>query len=234
MLHVSDNNYTMNALIMAAAGVLEEEDVALMRSVDTSETIISARTHRKVLGRIRRYGKERSTSNLYVYCRRVVAALLVACTILFALCMSVEAVRDEIWNTIITWYEKFVEIHFEPDAAPLAVIETYREPTILPEDLEKRVVTKSERSYWVHYTNGDTIVISYKQSPVSDGKTLQQDAEDCSISTVDIHHSSAQLFQYNDGTISVFWVDDEYIYILSTYEGDIGLDELLQIAESIK
>lgn len=78
-------NSNMDALIMSAAHVLIEDTAAYMRSIDTSNTVISKKLDKRIYKRIRQNRRENHWNQVPVTFKKIVAAVMVFCTISFAL-----------------------------------------------------------------------------------------------------------------------------------------------------
>lgn len=228
-------NSNIDALITSAAHVLIDDAAEYMRSIDTSNTVISKSLDRRVHKNIRKYSKKSWWSSVPVACKKVVAAIMIFCTISFAMSMSVEAVREEVWNTILEWYDKFVAVFYVTDETPPSVIEEYREPTLQLAGTQKQEILKNDIDYFLIYVLDDTKVMTYQQMTIlNDSSDL--DGEGCEVINVHVHDNDAHLFTYSDGVRTLTWHDNEYAYIITVYShvNEIGKKELLDIAESIK
>lgn len=228
-------NSNMDALITSAAHVLIDDAAEYMRSIDTSNTVISKSLDRKVHRNIRKYSKKSWWSSVPVACKKVVAAIMIFCTISFAMSMSVEAVRDEVWNTILEWYDKFVAVFYVTDETPPSVIEEYREPTLQLTGTDRKVILQNDMDYYLMYTVDGNKTMTYQQLIISNDSS-DLDGEKCQVMNVFIHDYNAQLFMYSDGIRTLTWHDNEYAYIITVYleENEVELVELIDIAESIK
>ena len=109
---MNESNNNFDAILKIAAQNLVKKDLELAQSIDTSNTFVSKKTLNKVRRRIKNYGQNSRWSEIPAVCRRIVAAVLIVCTISFAMCISVKAVRAEIISTILVWYDKFVSIFY--------------------------------------------------------------------------------------------------------------------------
>lgn len=223
----------MDALITSAAHVLIDDAAEYMRSIDTSNTVISKSLDRRVHRNIRKYSQKSWWSSVPVACKKVVAAIMIFCTISFAMSMSVEAVREEVWNTILEWYDKFVAVFYVTDETPPSVIEEYREPTLQLAEAEKQEIQKNEMDHILfYYINGER-VMTYHQRLITDSSS-DLDGEKCEVKDIYIHKSIAQLFTYENGSRTLTWNDDKYAYIITVDCTNIELSLVRSIAESIK
>lgn len=230
-MNASDPN--LDALIKAAARDLLDEDLELFHSIDTSKTKMSDKAIKRIRRKIRNYDRESWWSSVPLACRRAVAAVLVICSISFGFCMSVTAVRAEIENTVMKWYDEFVAVFFVTEQTPPSVIEEYREPMLQLTGTERQVVAQTDRVYQVIYIRDTEIVMSYQQMELTDSP-INIDDERCTIREIDINGNKAQLFEYEDNSLTVTWHDNEYKYLISAFTSDISQDLIISLAESIK
>lgn len=232
-MNESELNSNIDALIMLSAKSLIEEDLEIMRAAE-DEVEVPSRVHRKILRKVRNYDKKTETPQAIFYARRIAAVFLIICTISFAFCLSVEAIRTEIWNTIVEWYEEYVEIHFENSGAVANVIEEYKEPLFVPEGYERQLIMQTPISLDLHYNLEGIRVLAYTQQVINSGSVLQFDSEDCIVSEIEINGYNATLFVYTDDKINLYWLDDKYLYTISCFDKSVDVDTVIQIAESIK
>ena len=231
-MNESELNSNIDALIMLSAKSLIEEDLEIMRAAE-ADVEVPSRVHRKILRKIRSYDKKTETPQAIFYARRIAAVFLIICTISFAFCLSVEAIRTEIWNTIVEWYEEYVEIHFE-NSGVANVIEEYKEPLFVPEGYERQLIMQTPLDYIIHYSIDSERYISYTQYPLHEGLTLQKDNTDCDMEEIEVNGCKAKLFEYYEGNVTIYWIDDKYYYCLSSNYGPVDASMIIQMAESIR
>lgn len=223
----------IDALILSAAHVLIDDTADYMRSIDTSNTVISKKFDKRIYKRIKQYSREKQWNQVPTTLRKIVAAVMVFCTISFAMCMSVEAVRENVWDTILKWYDKFVAVFYVIVETPPNVIEEYREPALQLRDTEKIIIVQADTLNQIFYMKDSDLVLAYQQMIITN-KPSNVDNENCDIKDVEINRSEGQLFAYTDGSKTITWNDDSYLYILTTYSVDIDSAILISIAESVK
>lgn len=227
-------NSNMDALIMSAAHVLIEDTADYMRSIDTSDTVISKKLDKRIYKRIRQNSRENHWNRVPVTFKKIVAAVMVFCTISFALCMSVEAVRENVWNTILEWYDKFVAVFYVTDETPPSAIEEYREPTLQLAGTERQVIIQTESLNQIHYLLDQNLVMIYHQFVITDQSQKLDDEDGCFHETVRIGENEGNLLSYDDGRKTLTWHDNKYTYVIYLYQENIDHDMLLSIAESIR
>lgn len=231
-MSVSKRKDNLDALIMSAAHVLVDDAADYMRSIDTSETVISKSLDKRVYRKIRKHRRDRWWSSVPVACKKVVAAIMIFCTISFAMSMSVEAVREEVWNTILEWYDKFVAVFYVTEETPPSVIEEYREPTLQLAGTDRKSGTQTDIINQIFYMENEAVVMIYQQSIIGNEST-DLDSEQCTLQEIEISDAKAKLFTYDNGTKTITWHDGQYMYIIYTYV-EINDDLLINIADSVK
>ncbi len=231
----SRNFDKLDALIMLAGDVLIEKDVAYARSLDTTGSIISKRVDRKIKQNIRMAFKSHEYWRGWIIAKRVVAVLLIACTVLFASAMSIEAVRTNFWNAIIEWFDDYISIRFnQPTIESSENTADLKEPSYLPDGYKAADKFKTDYSNKITYYVNDTKALIYNQKVISTNETLI-DNENCTIRDIEIGGYPGVLAIYSDDVIyyTLTWKDQKYIYKIETYYFDLFEDELMKIAESI-
>lgn len=227
-------NSNMDALIMSAAHVLIEDTADYMRSIDTSNTVISKKLDKRIYKRIRQNRRENHWNQVPVTFKKIVAAVMVFCTISFALCMSVEAVRENVWNTILEWYDKFVAVFYVTEETPPSVIEEYREPTLQLAGTERMIIVQTDTINEIHYMSQENLVMIYHQKLLTD-QSEDFDAEYlCSQEVININGDEGQLFIYDDGLSVATWHDSEYMYSLYVFNTSVDQKMIIDLAESVK
>ena len=227
-------NSNMDALIMSAAHVLIDDTAEYMRAIDTSNTVISKKLDKRIRRRIRQNTTENYWSMVPVGMKKAIAAVLVFCTISFATCMSVEAVREDMWNTILKWYDKFVTVFFVTDATTPNVIVDFREPTLQLAGTERIVEMQTNTLNQIKYMFDDELGMLFLQTPLTN-QSVDLDAENSCISeTIRIGNADGTIFIYEDGRKTINWHDDEYIYSIYVYHPNIDTASMIQIAASVK
>lgn len=230
-MNASDPN--LDALIKAAARDLLDEDLELFHSIDTSKTKMSDRAIKRIRRKIRNYDRESWWSSVPLACRRAVAAVLVICSMSFGFCLSVAAVRAEIVNTVMKWYDEFVSVFYVTEQTPPSVIEEYREPMLQLAGTERQVVAETDQLYQIIYSKNAEIMMIYQQMTLTELPT-DINSEKCSIHEIMIFGNSGKLFAYENGSFAITWHDNEYEYLLSTFTAEISQEMLVIVAESIQ
>lgn len=224
----------MDALIMSAAHVLIDDTADYMRSIDTSDTVISKKLDKRIHRLIWQHTAENYWSMVPVGVRKAVAAVLVFCTISFATCMSVEAVREDMWNTILKWCDKFVAVFHITDATTPNRIEEFKEPTLQLAGTERIVEIQTDTLNQIKYMHDDEIGMLFLQKLITN-QSVDLDAEGgCICESVRIGNTDGTIFMYEDGIKTITWHDNEYVYMIYVYLPDIDAVSMIQIAASVK
>ena len=229
-MNVSDFN--LDLLIRASAHSLLAEDIELFDSIDTTNTRLSGRTIRRINKKIKKHEKKSWWEAVPVACRRAVAAVLVACSVSFGLCMGVSAIRGEFVGAVLEWYDKFVSVFYVTEETPPSAIEEYREPRLQLAGSERMVIVQESTLYQTCYIADEEIAIVYQQMIITD--TSKDVDNENGYKHEQINGFDAHLFSYDDGIRILTWHDNEYTYTITCYLTRIENQILFEIAESIK
>lgn len=230
----SQNPDDMDILLYAAASYAGKNELDEFERADESELSPKAekRIFRKIQRRIDYHEKREEFHPVLETLKRVVVIVLAVMSISFVSALSIEAVRSDIYNAVIQWFDKKLGISFDdiPTDAPDRILD-YKEP-ILPEGYERFELGKDEFGFSVEYENGDSL-ITYWQRPLSGyGSFLSNERTDVEDVNVIGYDGIKTVFESHGVTITtIIWKDNEYAYMLSS---DLSYEELLRIAESIE
>ncbi len=233
MIGVKNDN--LDALILLSAQVLEESNLSRFAAADTADTVRPASLDRKVRRLIRQEQRARRASARWVPVKRVVAAILIFCTVAFAAAMSIEAVRGAVWQAIVRWYDTYIAVAFEnADADAVSVPKTIRtkhEPTDVPSDWVREVRVDSQILYRIVYRKEGKKMLSYKQQP---HKSTWLDNINASALTVKVNADDAMLFSMPDKNCRLLcWSDGQYDFLLTCFDETVSQEQLLTIAASV-
>ena len=230
----SQNPDDMDILLYAAASYAGKNELDEFERADESELSPKAekRIFRKIQRRIDYHEKREEFHPVLETLKRVAVIVLAVMSISFVSALSIEAVRSDIYNAVIQWFDKKLGISFDdiPTDAPDRILD-YKEP-ILPEGYERFELGKDEFGFSVEYENGDSL-ITYWQRPLSGyGSFLSNEWTDVEDVNVIGYDGIKTVFESHGVTITtIIWKDNEYAYMLSS---DLSYEELLRIAESIE
>lgn len=164
-------------------------------------------------------------SRKYLYLRRAVACILVCMSVGFAFMMAVPNVRATMWESVITFYEKYLKIDFSSSTGE-RIGEFYA--AYIPDGFTQTDVYESTQINIYQFEKDSSIfTINYLYS---NKKTLKFDGEQGTPYPIRINDQEAYRIEYNNQTNSVVWRLDNYVFVV---EGNISLEELVKIAENL-
>lgn len=179
--------------------------------------------------------------------RRVQRYAAVACAcfaVTICLTLSISAVREAIWKSMVTWFDNHMELkHDNTEAAPDRIEVVYT-PAYLPEGYTGvEILMDSPGMYVAEYYQGEDIdaaaeaghIIGYDQMTL-DGLTAVNN-EHCTIEDCEISGYPGIFITYDPdwGCLrSVYWDDGQYAYSLRIEDNRISDGEILKIAESLR
>lgn len=235
MIGVKNDN--LDALILLSAQVLEESNLSRFAAADTADTVRPASLDRKVRRLIRQEQHARRAAARWTPVKRVVAAILIFCTVAFAAAMSIEAVRGAVWQAIVRWYDTYIAVAFEDaDADAVSVpktIRTKREPTDVPDSWVKEVSVDSQSLYRVVYTEKGEKMLIYKQQPLEN--QVWANNVESTVSETTVGDQTATLVVLKDTKhYTLYWSDGKYNYVLQAVSDEITPALMVQIAASVK
>ena len=233
-MNVSKGTTNLDALIVSVSHALVDDASEYMRSVDTYNIIVSKKLDKKVHRTIQKHSWKNQQNFISLRLRRIVATIMLVCTISFALCMSMQAVREDVWNIILEWYDKFVAVFYVTDDTSPSIIKNYKEPALQLAGSKREIFIKADTIYQLHYTKGEDLIINYQQKIITDSSIDFDSEHDCVQKKVKIHEYKGTAFFYSDGYTIVTWHDKEYVYTIIAYSDIVEIDMLLSIAKSVK
>ena len=165
--------------------------------------------------------------------RRAAAVIVVAAGVMAA-SLSVEAVRDKVYEFVRTIYETFTETMY---SVPEGTTGEFRPlyPAYIPEGYVPAIEDRDENSLVLSYEKEDEnglqgIVIAEDQ--ITDGLLVSDDNEYVSESIVEVLGQEGTLSRKEDGYIHVRWEADGCLYMVAA--GGLTEDEVLKICNSLK
>lgn len=227
----------LDLLIHAAVYDCHTDDAALLDSLGVSSINFSKayiRRKKKILS-------EQKKKQAYDYKKiirfRMIIAALIAVSILLGSILSISAVRESLWKTIMTWYEKYIDVQFENEVSeatpPPTTIEEVRKPTDIPNEWEEVILSNDPAGVYIEYYKEDEFLFSFQQGLMQDG-ALWINGENVAVTDITINGYKAKLSQKNDNPndCQIIWNDGEYYYMLSGYT--LTVDQMIEIAKSVK
>ena len=110
-------NDKLDLLIGLAMWDCGEKDAEFFRSIDTSNIPDNPRLNRKIHRLIKKKTREATVKKTKRIAWRIAVVTMLILSIMFATLMSISAIREAIWKTIVSWYENYITIQYEPPQA---------------------------------------------------------------------------------------------------------------------
>lgn len=169
---------------------------------------------------------------------RTAAMILLVCSLLFAMALTVPEVRAAIKRVYMEWYETHIAVYVqEPlggDVTDLSVFYVEIPAEVLPEGYRETV--RMENSGIVHYENekGETVTIDYHSA----GKhhAMGINVKDTAEFTRIVGGVEYFLFETDnrDKANRIVWFDEEYNLVIGlTVPTKLSVDERLSLAQNI-
>ena len=229
-------NDKLDALIMLSAHVLAEKNISEFDAVDISDIEIPKALDKKISRMIAREWRRQEYGFVYAFARRSAAVILVLCTMAFVFAMSIEAVRESLWNAIFGWYDEYFSVQFVPDntsEAPPTLIEEKREPTV-PDDWEKEVLLDNGFTYYVLYSHNGEETVEYTQD-ILDNSGVKYDNGATVIEETTVNgHEGYWLDLTDKSTLILIWQDGSYSYDIMCNSKEFERGFIMEMAESVK
>lgn len=230
-----DNSKLDRLLYLVAPYVGQKElDIYNNATGDFTPSKKYQRRMNRMLKRIERQEKWAEWQSITTPIKRVAVAIMLVCTVSLGCILSVGAVREAIWKTIVSWYEEYIEILFVADnevVAPTEIL-VYKEPTTALDGYDRFEIIKNPDLYCIEYES-DVGFVRYEQSMLGVSPVLLTNI-DSVLYDITISGNSGVYIEYIlQGTdyVGLTWNDGEYQY---TLEGTVSLEQLTTIAEDIK
>lgn len=230
------NKYdSIDLLLYAGASYAGEKEAEWFNDADPNITLsekADKRIYRKLKRRIAYDEKRENYSPILESVKRVAVIVLAILSISFVGALSIEAVRVDIYNAIIEWFDKSYLISFE-DESELAAerILEYKEPK-LPKKYSRYEIKKDDLQYCVEYEN-ESALVTYCQRLLQNYSSYRSN-ENTLVEDIQVNGNAGVKAVYTverTTTTSITWHDSTYVYSLSS---SLPYEELLKIAETIK
>ena len=230
------NKYdSMDLLLYAGASYAGEKEAEWFNDVDLNITLsekADKRIYRKLKRRIAYDEKRENYLPILESLKRVAVIVMAILSISFAGALSIEAVRVDIYNAIIEWFDKNYRISFEetPEVATDRILE-YKEPQ-LPKEYSRYEIKKDEINYVIEYES-DSVLVVYSQKLLENYSSYRS-KENTLVEDIQVNGNAGVKEEYTIAgrtTVSITWHDNTYAYSLSS---NLPYEELLKIAETIK
>lgn len=227
-------NDQLDAMILLSAHVLVERNEAELMSVNTSGVSIPVSIERRITHMINKERRKSEYGAVYKTAKEVAAVVLIVCSAAFIFAMSVDAVREALWSTIVKWYEDYISVAYVVDDTPPMFIETKKEPTAIPEDWTSEVKVDSQSMYCIKYSLDSEYIMSFRQKALDENEDFI-DNENSTVENIKIHGFDGILITLLDkGFTYLCWNDGCYSYTIDYDSSRINMELAIDIAESLK
>ncbi len=226
-----DSTDMFEAALILASKKCGQEEVDYYMNLPIIPHTFSKRHTRRIKNVFRKEKYRNILSGVRIFTQRAVVALLVLCTVLFGTVMSIEAVREDIWTVVTTFFEEY--FRFGNNAPEEQIeIKNYKSPEWIPEGYTEIERTQTLQTFDIVYISENGDFLNYSQS-LYNYTSAEHDNEDAVFSTVEINGLQGKYIEYTDdkNTNLLIWYDDEYVYELTA---SLSKSNLIQIAENLK
>ncbi|MCL2814919.1 MAG: DUF4367 domain-containing protein [Oscillospiraceae bacterium] len=192
----------------------------------------------KILKRGKKFKTDFRKNSLKII-ERTAVVILIILSLSFVSLFSVEAVRTEVYNMIITFYEKFININFKNTdnqnfimgVIPEIIGEVFL-PSYIPEEYWEDDISKSDVDVRAVYTNDEGKNIIYYQMLLS--AVVSVDGEEYIENDITINGNNGKIYEYNKADDIVYyiivWNDNKYFYQIYSFSNK---EETIKVAESV-
>lgn len=200
------------------------DEVELYNSIDTSEEINFSKKFERKMDKLFRKGKIEPVG---VQVKRISSRVAIICLAFFSLCflsmMSVSAIREAIWETIVELYNSYFEVTVDDgdetiENETVTEIKEIHKPTVLPEGVEEEILSNSKRLFFAEYYNGEDYMASFKQRILDETSFVHINSEEVKIFNEISNGFDITVIEYLSGDILMFWSDGVYFYTLEGYD----------------
>ena len=199
-----------------------DDELELYNSIDTTNVTFSKRFERnkeKILSK----GK---LEPFAIQFKRVLSRVAIICLVVlslsFATMMSVSAVRQAVWNTIVEIFNEYFEISHENSddttGETITEIQIVHKPTTLPDGVEEEILMNGKRMFLANYYKGDEYLGTFRQTILDETSSVHVNSEMVTISSCIINEKHITIVDYNNGFVSMFWSDRHYFYTIDGYD----------------
>jgi hypothetical protein len=144
-----------------------------------------------------------------------------------ALIVSVEAYRENFFETMTNAYKKFTSIIIEVEK-PSDDNLSFIEPSYIPEGFELISDMQTDITMKIDYINNDSQIITFQQSIITNGERII-DTEDTSIAEITINNNTIN-YILNKDAYNAYWNDNKFIYSIIA---EVSFEEFVKIIEGI-
>ncbi len=169
--------------------------------------------------------------------KRVACVIIATLLAITTTALSVEAIREPLFNFIIETFEKYSAVYFNEPKTPYEDIflTEYCEPSYIPEGYEKVYEDISPVSYYCDFVKTDeenNYYIQFYQGIINDSP-LNINTESVNIEKIYVGEHEA-IFYKDKQDYNLVFSDGKYEYTIYVNFNNISKEELTKIAESIE
>ena len=143
------------------------------------------------------------------------------------LIISVEAYRENFFETMTNAYKKFTSIIIEVEK-PSDDNLSFIEPSYIPEGFELISDMQTDITMKIDYINNDDKIIVYRQSIITSGET-RIDTENTLVEEIEIQNQKIT-YSFNKDAYNAYWNDNKFIYSIIA---EVSFEEFVKIIEGI-
>ena len=212
------------------------DELELFNSIDTSEGINFSKKFERKMQKLLRNGKPEPFG---VQFKRVLSRVAIVCLVVLSLSftamMSVSAIRQAIWETIVEWYNSYFEVTVDDgddttENQTITEIKEIHKPTVLPEGVEEEFVVDNKRWVMIDYYEGNEWIASFNQKVLDETNFVHINSEEVKVFNERLNEFDITVIEYLSGDILMFWSDNVYFFTLEGYD----LETLNELISTIK
>ena len=229
---------TLDIVLKEATSIVAQRNAELMKSIST-EGISFSENFKERMNAL--FERARVIERRLLIRKRIAVAIIAALIAALTACASVPTIRERLYKTIITHYDRFFRIEYVPEnddgyERPQFVAKA---PTYVPEGYElkqSRTDGGSADYYYEKYDSESDFFgyIAFSQDSINNPRSETVDNEDVIIHNVKIGELDAMVLEITDYEYPahlVLWNDNYYIYrlfVCGTFE------DAVKMAESVR
>ena len=184
-----DKKDKLDALILLAGDALVAKNLNTDLT-DGAPVVNRPKSLDRKIARMIQHERHKPYNEVFVILKQTAAVFLVVCTLILAMAMSVEAVREAFWNAVVEWFDKYISVVYECKADPPDVIEEYKKPQLVPVGAERVVRMKNQYLYIVDYYSSNYLSFTFQQTLI-DHKERFYDRNVDNVSEILINNNKA-------------------------------------------
>lgn len=235
-MNAQNNKDKLDELIILALTDIEKNKAKQLMETDIEDTYITNKTESKIKKEISSFFAHKYETKPPKIKKRTLIVLVAAIVLAIVLCISVSGIRNRILNAVFSDYDEYNSYKYDDNALVdrSEKIEEYKQPTFIPFELEGNTTIENEFLFEIMYKYNEKRYIVYSQCKQSSEPLINVNNENCFITEEIINDCEGQMYSYANGCFELMWIDEDYLYtITSTIEG-MTKEEIIKMAESVK